>query len=194
MIKLMLFRHGETNWNKQGLLQGQTDIPLNITGLGQAFILGKSLENKNFDLILTSDLSRANQTARVALKKHDANIPFVVSPNLRETNFGDAEGKSKEYLLENYSDVLEIWDNPHDDTSFDVAIKDGETPRSVINRFLQCIEDNINRYPKARTVAIFTHGNLMSAVYKYTAKEFKLFANAEPLTLYYSLETGKLSV
>ena len=193
MIKLQLFRHGETDWNKLRLTQGQSDIPLNMTGVAQAFELSRVLEDEKFDLILSSDLARANQTAKYALIKHDPNIPMILSENLRETNFGDAEGKPKDYLIEHYSNILEQWDNPHHEDTFDVAIKDGETPRQVINRFLHCIEDSINQYPNSRSVAVFTHLNLMCCINKYVSKEFKLFKNGESLTLYYSPETGKIS-
>jgi len=193
MIKILLFRHGETNWNKKGLMQGQTDIPLNVTGLAQAFELTDMLKGESFDLVLSSDLSRAHQTARVALKQHDlGNIPFILSKNLREINFGDVEGKSREYLFSNYSHVLDIWDDLNHEQSFDVAIKGGESPRQVINRFLQCLEDNLNKHPNAKRVAIFTHGNLMKSVNKYINKEFKLFGNCEALELTYCLEEGKL--
>jgi broad specificity phosphatase PhoE len=192
MIKLQLFRHGETDWNKLRLTQGQSDIPLNMTGVAQAFELSRALEDEKFDLILSSDLARANQTAKYALIKHDPNIPMILSENLRETNFGNYEGKHCDLFIEQCKHIIESW-NSLDNNSYDAKCKGVESQREVINRFLHCIEDSINQYPNSRNVAIFTHGGLMKNLYKYVAGEIKMFKNGESLTLYYSPETGKLS-
>jgi broad specificity phosphatase PhoE len=194
MITIKIYRHGETAWNKKGLIQGHSDIPLNLNGLGQALVLADKLQNDKIDLVLSSDLSRAHQTARVVMKKQNDLIPLILSPKLREMSFGDAEGKTYDYFLTNFSDQLSIIDDPHHELTFDTSLPNGETHRAVLNRFLQCLEDNINRYPNSRNIAIFAHGGLMRIIVKYLVKEIRDFNNTEPLVLYYDLDKAKLSL
>lgn len=87
---LFLVRHGETDWNVKGLLQGQTDIPLNKTGLKQAKYLVKKFKNITFDMAFSSDLLRAKRTAEIiALEKK---IALKTTSILRERKFGKYEG------------------------------------------------------------------------------------------------------
>jgi 2,3-bisphosphoglycerate-dependent phosphoglycerate mutase len=87
---LFLFRHGETDWNKEGRLQGHTDTPLNATGLAQAEALTERLRPHRLDAVVTSDLARAWTTARIVA---DAlQLPLLTDAGLRETNVGAAEG------------------------------------------------------------------------------------------------------
>lgn len=192
MIKITIFRHGETNWNKKKLIQGTTNIPLNITGLGQAFQLAEQLKGKKIDLILSSDLSRAHQTARVATKHLDKNIPFVISPKLRELNFGEYEGKDVSSF--NSLDILPILDDFEHPETFNVRFPKGESHGELLSRVLQCLEDNINNYPFALNIVIFTHYGVMRALTKYLTKESKIFKNADSLELVYDLNEAKLKL
>lgn len=72
-MRMYIIRHGETEWNAAGRLQGQTDISLNENGVRLARITGQALSHVNFDLIITSPLKRARQTAdsRCGFKPHD---------------------------------------------------------------------------------------------------------------------------
>lgn len=193
MIKITIYRHGQTNWNKKKLTQGHTNIPLNLTGLVQAFEIGKKLKDENINLILSSDLSRAYQTARVATKHLDENIPLILSKKLRETCFGKYEGKPCNLFVEECESLISKW-NSLDDDSFDTKVEGVETQREVISRFLQCLEDNINRYPESRNILVFSHGGLMKNLYKYLAKKNKFFNNGESLELYYDLADAKLKL
>ena len=101
-VHLTLVRHGETDWNKEGKTQGHEDIPLNATGRKEAEALAEELHNVRFDGIVTSDLSRAKETADILSKK--LKIPILeVTELLRERKFGEWEGKSKEDLLAKHS-------------------------------------------------------------------------------------------
>ena len=194
MIKITIYRHGETSWNKKSLIQGHTDIPLNLNGLGQALVLSNKLKDRNFDLVLSSDLSRAHQTARVVMKKQKDATPFILSKNLREINFGDAEGTTYDTFLSKYKDILNVLDNISHDLTYDTPLPNGETHRQLINRFLQCLEDNLNRHPNSRNVAIFAHGGVMRVLTKFLKNEIKSFKNTEELEVYYHLDTGKLTL
>ncbi|XP_030844449.1 fructose-2,6-bisphosphatase TIGAR isoform X2 [Strongylocentrotus purpuratus] len=94
---LTFVRHGETEYNKKGLLQGQIDIPLNETGLKQADALGRYLAKERFDRVYSSDLSRCVQTTEGVIR--NATVPrpnMVKDARLRERSFGEGEGLSRE--------------------------------------------------------------------------------------------------
>ncbi len=86
----VLVRHGQTEWNRRGMIQGQTDVPLNRRGKAQARAAGKLLRGEPLSLALVSDLARARETARLALGRR--RVPTIVSSALRELDFGKWEG------------------------------------------------------------------------------------------------------
>lgn len=92
MLRIYLIRHGETEWNKEGRLQGNSDVKLSAEGIHQAQLLTKYLFFHKFDAIYSSDLSRAVDTAEILGAKF--NLPVTTTPQLREINFGDWEGES----------------------------------------------------------------------------------------------------
>jgi uncharacterized phosphatase len=85
-----LVRHGETDWNAQGRLQGSKDIPLNETGILQAKACSEHLKDLSWDFIITSPLKRARDTAEIINGKLD--LPLMVMEEFMERHFGDAEG------------------------------------------------------------------------------------------------------
>lgn len=89
--KLILVRHGETDLNKQGILQGQADTPLNSNGKHQAKLVADVLRNETFDAIWASPLQRALHTAQVINQHHNKNIQL--NHQIIERNFGEFEGK-----------------------------------------------------------------------------------------------------
>jgi broad specificity phosphatase PhoE len=89
-MKILLLRHGETEWNRQHRLQGRSDIPLNDVGLAEARKAARNLETRDFDLAITSPLARARKTAEIILKGRD--VELRESPLLLEMNFGSGEG------------------------------------------------------------------------------------------------------
>ncbi|MCL6572738.1 MAG: histidine phosphatase family protein [Bacillus sp. (in: Bacteria)] len=90
MTTICLIRHGETDWNAIGRMQGRRDIPLNSTGILQAEECGQYLKSSLWDLIITSPLKRARLTAEII--NRTLNVPLVVMDELKEKSFGDAEG------------------------------------------------------------------------------------------------------
>lgn len=102
-MKLYITRHGQTDWNANGRLQGQKDIPLNSLGAEQAEVLRDELADKHFDYIFSSPLSRAYQTAQIINSKH--NLDIVCDERIKELNLGKLEGESKGSKLIDF-DVL----------------------------------------------------------------------------------------
>lgn len=90
-MQFFLIRHGETDWNKQFLLQGREDIPLNEDGIAQAHVTGKALSNIHVDLILSSPLSRAFNTAKI-IASYTNNPKIIIEENLIERDFGKLSG------------------------------------------------------------------------------------------------------
>ncbi|KAG5845882.1 hypothetical protein ANANG_G00143890 [Anguilla anguilla] len=98
---LTIVRHGETQYNKDKLLQGQgVDLPLSETGLWQAEIVGNYLSDLKFTNAFSSDLQRARQTADIILKNnlHSSGLEVIRDPLLKERSFGIAEGRPVDHL------------------------------------------------------------------------------------------------
>ena len=89
-MKIYLVRHGETDWNQAGLLQGQTDIALNAQGLEQAHDAAERLKKVPFEIAFCSPLIRAKRTAEIIIG--DRKITLTTDERLRELNFGPWEG------------------------------------------------------------------------------------------------------
>ena len=89
-LAFWFLRHGETDWNAQGLSQGNTDVPLNATGIAQAHAAAALLRNRGITTIVSSPLSRANDTAVIAAAA--LGLPVEIDDDLREVSFGAKEG------------------------------------------------------------------------------------------------------
>ncbi len=155
-------RHGETNWNLIKKFQGHTDIPLNDSGKKQALALMELMEAIDPDHILSSDLSRALETAQIACQK--IKKPITIHEELRETNLGVAEGMFRDDLIIQHGEqALEKW--------FSIAIEDcdfsfsgGETKVECVRRvkgFLESWIDDQNHHEK---IVIFSHGGVIRNV------------------------------
>lgn len=96
ITKICIVRHGETEWNAIGRLQGRSDIPLNAKGIKQAEESGEYLKNSQWDVIITSPLQRAKKTAEIINTYID--VPLVVMDDFKEKSFGDAEGMTIEEI------------------------------------------------------------------------------------------------
>jgi broad specificity phosphatase PhoE len=107
-LKLFLVRHGETHWNKDGLVQGgDSDIELNDTGLEQAGRLAAFLKNEPIAAILSSPLQRAVATAEVIASQHGLSVE--IDQGLKELKVGDLEGISISNLRTTFSRFLLKW-------------------------------------------------------------------------------------
>ena len=88
--RLILIRHGETEWNRSRTIQGQHDVPLNGTGRAQAEAVACRLANERIDAVYTSDLARARQTAEAIARPH--RLAVIAEPGLRERHWGRYQG------------------------------------------------------------------------------------------------------
>lgn len=105
---LYLTRHGETDWNSAGRWQGHTDIPLNARGYLQARAIGEALKGARLSAVVSSDLARARETARVAAEVLGVPLAYE-DPGLRERAFGPFEGLTREECLRLHPDAWRAW-------------------------------------------------------------------------------------
>jgi len=129
--RLLLVRHGETDWNREGRFQGQIDIPLNATGRGQAEAAGRFLAPVTINRAYTSCMARPRQTAEAILASHPG-VPLTSSAGLVEIGHGLWEGRLEQDIAAGWPDLLANWKRaPHT-----VQMPEGETLQEVWNRSL----------------------------------------------------------
>jgi broad specificity phosphatase PhoE len=108
MRRLYLARHGETEWNAIGRLQGGTDIPLNDRGREHGRALAKRLAARSIAEVITSDLSRARETGEIVARELGLPPPRIV-PALRERAFGVFEGLTRDQCQHRYPEAWKRW-------------------------------------------------------------------------------------
>jgi probable phosphoglycerate mutase len=153
MTRFFLVRHGETEWNRLRKIQGISDIPLNDTGRSQAPALGDILSKHRFDLIVSSPLSRALETAQIVARKLGMPAPLVIQ-DLVERNYGEAEGSSGLELDTLYPPGTEI--------------PGREDRADVTKRVVRTLHDLAIRHPEADILAV-AHGAVIRCVVDYAA-------------------------
>lgn len=168
-MRLYIARHGETDWNVEGRMQGSKNSNLTEQGKEEALNLGNSLKETKIDYIYTSPLTRAYDTA--LLIKGDRDISIEIHSNLKEMNFGIWEGMQSDYIEREYGDeYYKFWKEPHLYTSID-----GESFNEVIKRVKVALDDIINQN-KGENILLVTHSIVIKAIYAivkgYELKEF----------------------
>lgn len=157
---LFVFRHGETDWNRAGRLQGHTDVPLNESGLAQARALSQKLLAHRLDAVLSSDLARALHTGRMVAEA--AGVPLIIDPGLRETNVGEAEGLLWAEAKARFGEELtERWFAEED-----VAFPGGETGRATRTRALAALRRFATAH-RHRRIGVSTHGAMVRQLMKH---------------------------
>ncbi len=141
---LWLFRHGETAWSLSGAHTGTTDLPLTDAGRIRAEALGRYLNGRHFALVLTSPLTRARETCRLAGYGDVAQI----DPNLQEWNYGDYEGRTTTEIRKQAPGWV-LWKD---------GVPNGETVDQVAGRARAVIERAASA---GGDVALFAHGHIL---------------------------------
>ncbi len=188
MIKLVLVRHGESEWNLQNRFTGWTDVDLSENGVKEAIEAGKVLKEKGFtfDVAYTSVLKRANRTLDFILEELDEkDIPIYKSWRLNERHYGALQGLNKKETALKYGDEqVHIWRR-----SYDVqppALSDTDERylemKKEYNEYIphtECLKDTIERVlpywtsdilpslEEGKKVIIVAHGNSLRGLIKY---------------------------
>ena len=161
MKDIFLFRHGETDWNLSDRIQGQTDIPLNAEGRLQAQELGKKLVPLKLEIILSSPLIRASETAQIANRQ--LNIPIIFSDHLKEASLGEVEGMTLTELYQLYSkDYFLKWRSGlkiYDDINFAGAESKTSIGKRAVDYITEFASDS-----EFQRIGISTHGFLIRRI------------------------------
>lgn len=157
-MRLIIVRHGETDWNRECRYQGRMDIPLNENGRRQAHLLAKALSCEEISLIFSSPLKRALETAKViSLQK---GVPIIVRDELSEIYHGEWEGLLLSEVKRKYADVFEMWKREPEKTT----IPSGESLNMVLNRVKPLLAYIIDKC-KDKTVLIVGHGGVNKVIF-----------------------------
>lgn len=157
MNKLIIVRHGTTDWNKKHILQGNTDIPLNEDGIHEAKELAKKLDLSKIDICISSPLIRAKTTAKIIT---DNKVPLIEDELLKERCFGTREGKPF-----NFDELNMLCDIKINYTGDNV-----EPIKDTFARAKKFI-DKINSTYTDKTILIVSHGATIKCLH-YTVKGY----------------------
>ena len=157
MMRLILVRHGQTEWNASGRYQGQSNVALSDTGRKQARLLAERFPLKQLDAIYTSDLDRARETAESVGEK--LGVPVYPEKVFRELSFGDWEGLT-------YQQITARW--PEESNKLftapdELEIPHGETFQALQNRALDKINELCKKHVD-QTIGIFAHGAINKTI------------------------------
>ncbi|NMA70517.1 MAG: histidine phosphatase family protein [Firmicutes bacterium] len=158
MTLLYLVRHGETDWNRTMRIQGHSDIELNDHGVAQARRLGARLARWPIDRAIASDLVRAQETARLALG--DRAIPLELDERLRERNFGEWEGLTREEVEARDPEGARRWR----EEPWTFRPPGGESLADVARRALPVVEE---LREEGGRVLIVSHGGTLRAILRH---------------------------
>ena len=186
MQNFYIFRHGETNLNKEGRFQGQSiNPPLNEDGEQQAIALKQMFEQIPLEIIYSSPLQRAMQTAQAVADAKDVKIE--IDKRLIEGNLGIAEGQLKEDIQKKYPTEYANW---RDFKNMEFAFQEGESKGDILNRIQNFLKDLCSL--PYQNVGISTHaGVIRSLLISLGVYEHKI-PNAQ--ILHVVSENGKFSL
>jgi broad specificity phosphatase PhoE len=185
-MHILLVRHGETEWNVQRRIQGWTNSPLTPRGIEQVHLLGQRLLRTRIAEVHVSESQRTRETATAAMGGRD--LPFYPTPELKETSWGDWEGKT---AAEISAREPELWQKfvqrGHEDPTADQAdwesmtlVPGGETIQHASNRVNAYVSEVVNNYLDTDAcVLVVGHGGslrfVVTALLKMRPSSAKLF-------------------
>lgn len=155
--RILLARHGETEWNRVGRWQGQADPPLNDLGRRQAKELAERLSGDGIVAVYSSDLRRASGTARVVAER--LGLDVVEDPELREIDVGSWSGLTRAEVQARFPDGFARWQ------AGEIG-HDGETREQLTDRVVAAVERVAADHPEG-TVLVVTHGGAIRALRRH---------------------------
>ena len=158
MAKLILLRHGESEWNKLNLFTGWEDVSLTDQGKIEAKLAAFAIQNLKVDInhAFTSALKRAKNTLEIVLYILKKDIEIISDKALNERNYGDLTGLNKDEARKKWGDEqVKIWRR-----SYDVAPENGESLKDVSLR----VEPFLDELPSSGNILVVSHGNTIRAI------------------------------
>lgn len=159
--QVFLVRHGETEWNLVGKMQGHSDSPLTAVGIAQADALADGMKNQKFSALYSSDLVRAYETARrIATKNH---LTIITDNRLRERNLGIFQGLDKQGIAVQFPDEYQQYIT--DGANY--VVPNGESGQQFFDRCVICLTELAQKHPGER-ILVVTHGGVLANLFKST--------------------------
>jgi 2,3-bisphosphoglycerate-dependent phosphoglycerate mutase len=202
MNKLILLRHGQSQWNLENRFTGWKNVPLTEKGEAEAKKTGELIRKHNIsiDRVFSSVLERANRTAEIAIKKAELNnllennkIIMTCSEKLNERDYGDLVGLNKQETADKFGkDQVHIWRR-----SYDTPPPNGESLKDVVERVAPYFKENIKPLlDKGENILIAAHGNSLRAMMielgMYKSEEISNIELPTGSPLCINLDQGKL--
>jgi phosphoserine phosphatase len=151
MTRIVLVRHGQTEWNRVERFRGRADVPLNETGLAQAELTGRRIAAEwKTEAVYSSPLSRAARTAEVIAGHFD--LPVQVHPGLTDIDYGKWQGLTPDEVREQWQKMIDDWYNK----PASIRIPGGETLEELRIRALGVIDELVKRHD-GQTVVVVGH-------------------------------------
>lgn len=190
-MKLVLLRHGESEWNKENRFTGWTDVDLSEEGIKEAENAGKLLKEKGFtfDISFTSVLKRATKTLDIVLKEMNLDIPVHYSYRLNERHYGALQGLNKDEMRKKFGEEqVHIWRRSYDVRPPKLTKDDERYPgndpkyKDLTSEELpltECLKDTLERVlpyynneikkhlENKENVLVVAHGNSLRSIIKY---------------------------
>ncbi len=180
MKEIFIIRHGQTEHNRKGIVQGKgINLPLNDTGLKQASLFSKAYGDVDFDVVYTSTLLRAQETVSFFIQK---GIKHIIAAALDEISWGSLEGQNQTMEdSKEFHDLIKEWENGN----VEISAPNGESPLDVQKRQQPFIDAIINSNDKK--ILVCMHGRamrvLLCTLMKTSLSKMQTFEHAN-LTLY----------
>lgn len=220
MTRLILLRHGLSQWNNMNLFTGWVDVPLCKEGIDEAVKAGEILKKEPIDIVFCSVLVRAIMTAMISLAEHSSGktpviqhtegemarlgtifsektrkntIPVFLSEALNERMYGSLQGLNKQETREKYGDEqVHLWRR-----SFETHPPDGESLKDTCARAIPYFESTIMPHlQEGNNVFISAHGNSLRAIIKYIENfsddAIAQFEIATGVPRFYEMKEGQL--
>lgn len=165
---ILLIRHGETAWNAEKRLQGHLDIALNAEGERQAAALGAALAGEAIDLVLSSDLGRARQTAEAIIRARNDEVAapaLQLDPQLRERCYGGFEGLLYSEIAARFPLQFAAWQARNVNAELPPGRNMGETFQQFFDRVTGALLHHAARHP-GQTLALVAHGGVLECAYR----------------------------
>ena len=152
-MRLILVRHGQTEWNQLGRIQGRTDIPLNDTGIMQARAAGEGLSQRRIDAVYSSPMQRAFDTATEIARPHG--LPVISLDDIIEIDFGLWEKKTADELKKLYPEYWNDWSWHLDEEKS--ANMQAESAYTILNRVKRALNSIFEENTAGSTAVVVSH-------------------------------------
>ena len=163
--RIILVRHGETEWNRLHRFQGRSDLPLNPKGHKQARALASALKEEAITAIYSSPLRRAMETA-LHIGKFHPTTPVITESGLMEMNLGEFEGMAAQDWAEGFQDFRKSWEkNPAT-----LAMPGGESLQEVQHRAIDVLKSVLESHPPESTLLICSHNFVIVSLLCFASK------------------------